>query len=172
MICERVTQLIVTRIVPQYVFTKKKTQNSCEKGVILHSLIILYIYWSTNSVLVPFLFVFYILQNNSRSFSLQTILQCCITDSQVEECRTLEEYFGVCLERNHLILHRDKIKGLMFNFKEKSTIIKPLSSWNRMLMSGRSPHLNVHFNNELNWKTNGEGKFKKKKMVMSGLHFM
>lgn len=51
----------------------------------------------------------------------------------------------------------------MFNFKEKSTIIKPLSSWNRMLMSGRSPHLNVHFNNELNWKTNGEGKFKKKK---------
>lgn len=60
----------------------------------------------------------------------------------------------------------------MFNFKEKSTIIKPLSSWNRMLMSGRSPHLNVHFNNELNWKTNGEGKFKKKKKVMSGLHFM
>lgn len=51
----------------------------------------------------------------------------------------------------------------MFNFKEKSTIIKPLSSWNRMLMSGRSPDLNVHFNNELNWKTNGEGKFKKKK---------
>lgn len=51
----------------------------------------------------------------------------------------------------------------MFNFKEKSTIIKPLSSWNRMLMSGRSPDLNVHFNNKLNWKTNGEGKLKKKK---------
>lgn len=51
----------------------------------------------------------------------------------------------------------------MFNLKEKSTIIKPLSSWNRMLMSGRSPDLNVHFNNKLNWKTNGEGKFKKEK---------
>lgn len=50
----------------------------------------------------------------------------------------------------------------MFNLKEKSTIIKPLSSWNRMLMSGRSPHLNVHFNNKLSWKTNREGKFKKK----------
>lgn len=160
MICERVTQLIVTRIVPQYVFTKKN-QNSCEKGVILHSLIIFYILvnkLSIGSISVCLLHT----SKNSRSFSLQTILQCCITDSQVEECRTLEEYFGVCLERNHLILHRDKIKGLMFNFKEKSTIIKPLSSWNRMLMSGRSPHLNVHFNNKLNWKTNGEGKLKKR----------